>query len=338
MRVLAVRIRALFERPHLGSRAGACAGCAVALAVLCAAGEAYLRIAPPANLQDYLPDSDRTGPFAPDARYGVRYRSPDALQEDCPHYAQIRKFAELPDPPPCWAFFGNSFVQMPGALADTAREKQTRFAVANLPRTTTPAPIRFAQAEMLLETGLKPARAFFVFIPLDAHGFELHSLGQTRVTPGGALAYEPRPPAAGGALVRNSRLALAGYARTGLHHARPFAKAGALYDTVPESVRADFRTMFAAFAETAQRHRVPVSVVLLPSYEQVTRTVGFAVQDAIAEEARAVGWGVCDVRSAFRAHPNKPGLFLPDKHFSPTGNEVLLREVVKHADEAEARP
>jgi hypothetical protein len=332
MRLLAVRIRALFARPAHGARARACAGFAVALAVLCAAGEAYLRVAPPANLQDYLPDSDREGPFAPDARYGIRYRSPAALEVDCPHYGLVRKFVELPNPPPCWAMFGNSFVQMPGALADTAREKQNKFVVVNLPRVTTPVPIRFAQAEMLLETGLRPARAFFTFIPLDAHGFELHSLSQTRATPGGALAYEPRLPAFGGALVRNSRLALAGYTRTGWHHARPFAKAGALYDRVDDSVRADFRTQFAAFAETAKRHRVPVSVVLLPSYEQVTRTAGFAVQDAIAEEARAVRWGVCDVRAAFRAHPNGPALFLPDKHFSATGNDLLLREVVKHAE------
>jgi hypothetical protein len=330
---LAVRIRSLLARPALGSRAAACAGFAVALAVLCAAGEAYLRLAPPANLQDYLPDSDRTGPFAPDARYGIRYRSPDALQDDCPHYGLVRKFVELPNPPPSWALFGNSFVQMPGALGDTARAQQNKFAVVNLPRTTTPVLVRFAQAEMLLETGLKPARAFFVFIPLDAHGFELHSLGQTRATPGGALAYEPRPPAVGAALVRNSRLALAGYTRTGLHNARPYAKAAALYDTVPDTVRADFRALFVAFAETAKRHRVPVSVVLLPSYEQVTRTAGFAVQDALAEEARAVGWGVCDVRAPFRAHPNKPELFLPDKHFSATGNELLLREVMKHASE-----
>jgi hypothetical protein len=335
---LAVRIRALFARPKFGSRAKACAGFAVALAVLCAVGEAYLRVAPPANLQEYLPNSDRSGPFAPDARYGIRYRSPAALEEDCPHYALVRKFAELPDPPPCWAFFGNSFVQMPGALADTARAKQSKFAVVNLPRVTTPVPIRFAQAEVLLATGLKPARAFFTFIPLDAHTFELHSLSQTRATPGGALAYEPRTPAVSGALVRNSRLALAGYTRTGLHHARPFAKAAALYDTVPDSVRADVRALFVAFAETAKRYRVPVSVVLLPSYEQVTRTAGFAVQDAIAEEARAVGWCVCDVRAAFRAHPNKPELFLPDKHFSAPGNELLLREVMKHAEQAEARP
>lgn len=330
---LAVRVRALFARPSVGSRAKACAGFAVALALLCAAGEAYLRIAPPANLQDYLPESDRTGPFAFDARYGIRYRSPEALQDDCPHYALVRKFAEMPNPPPCWAFFGNSFVQMPGALADTARTQQSKFAVVNLPRVTTPAPIRFAQAEMLLETGLKPARAFFAFIPLDAHTFELHSLSQMRVTPGGALAYEPRMPAFGGALVRNSRLALAGYTRTGWHNARPFAKAAALYDRVDDSVRADFRTQFTAFAETAKRHRVPVSVILLPSYEQVTRNAGFAVQDAIAEEARAVGWGVCDVREVFRAHANGPTLFLPDKHFSATGNELLLREVMKHAGE-----
>ena len=30
------------------------------------------------------------------------------------------------------------------------------------------------------------------------------------------------------------------------------------------------------------------------------------------------------------ASPDKPALFVPDKHFSPVGNRVLLAELVDH--------
>ena len=39
---------------------------------------------------------------------------------------------------------------------------------------------------------------------------------------------------------------------------------------------------------------------------------------------------MCDVRGAFLAAPDKPGLFIPDKHFSATGNRLLLATILEH--------
>ncbi|MFK5687992.1 hypothetical protein ACI3GN_15750, partial [Lactiplantibacillus plantarum] len=80
-------------------------------------------------------------------------------------------------------------------------------------------------------------------------------------------------------------------------------------------------------AAATARHRVPVTLVLLPSYEQVCRGANFAVQEMLTEEGRAVGFDVCNTCAAFRAWPSKPELFIPDKHFSRTGNRLLLATI-----------
>jgi hypothetical protein len=210
-------------------------------------------------------------------------------------------------------------------------------------------PVRLAQADFLLDHGLKPERIFVVLIPLDVHTFAYHGLDQLHATRGGAIAYTPRLPSVGGEVIRHSRLALKGWTRTTLHLNRPFYPAAALCDRVDPAIRNDLRTLFGHLAHTAARHHVPVTLVLLPSYEQVTRGAGCAVQDALTEEAHAVGFDVCDVCDAFRSWPDKPALFIPDKHFSATGNRLLLAEILSHLkaidphainlpDPAEVRP
>ncbi|MBN9122668.1 MAG: hypothetical protein J0I06_26565 [Planctomycetes bacterium] len=339
--------RKLLAGPRAPRRAVAVGGgFVVAFAAVLAAGELYLRSAAPADLAEFLPESDRTGPFRADPKYGVRYRSLDALAADNRvRFDLYRPLLDRPHPAPTWAFFGSSFVQAPGMLADTTSvlvPQRVTFALGK----NEVFPVRFAQAELLLDSGLNPQRVFLVVIPLDVYTFAQHGLDQHRATPGGALAYEPRLPPVGGALVRNSRLALKGWTRTTLHQNRPFYPSQALFDRVDPAVRADVRTVLGHFAGAAARHRVPVTVVLLPAHEQVCRGAGFAVQDALAEDARAVGFDVCDVRGAFLAWPDKPGLFIPDKHFSAAGNRLLLATIVSHlkatdprsADLPEVRP
>ena len=326
---LVVVVRGAAARPTRRRVAVAC-GLVLAALVVFAAGEVYLRVAPPGDLAQYQPESDRTGPFRPDPKYGVQYRSLDALAADNPdRFEPYRGLLADPNPPRTWAFFGSSFAQAPGMLADTTRERVPQRYVFNLGKNE-PFPVRLAQAELLLDSGLKPERVFLVVIPLDVHSFALHGLDQYRATDGGALVYEPRPPAVGGALVRNSRLALKGWTRTTLHLNRPFFPLSALHDRVDPAVRADVRALFGHFAEAAARRRVPVTVVLLPNYEQVMKGAKFAVQDALAEDARAVGFDVCDVRAPFLAWPDKPALFIPDKHFSATGNRLLLAAILDH--------
>lgn len=323
-RTIAARLRA--SPASLAAVLGALA----TLSAVLTAGELYLRVAPPGDLAPYLPESGAQGPFCADDELGVQYQSLDALKADNP--GVLDPFVPLfgnSAAPPVWAFFGNSFVQAPGMLADTTRRYVPQRITLNLGKNE-PVPVRFAQAALLLDSGLKPDRVFLTFIPLDVYTFAVHGLNQYRATAGGALAYAPRVPAAGGALVRNSRLALKGWTRTTLHQNRPFVAPASLYTHVDDAVRADTRALLDRFAARAARHRVPVTVVLLPSYEQVLRGAGFAVQDAVAADARAAGLDVLDVRDTFLARPDKPTLFIPDKHFSATGNRLLLAALLEH--------
>ncbi len=338
---VAVRVRVFltrFARPRMSRRVpGVACGLVVAVATVFALGEFYLRVAPPGDLAPYLPTSDRTGPFRTDPKYGVQYRSLEVLAADTP--GRLDPYLPLfnnPSAPPTWAFFGSSFAQAPGMLADTTRQFIPQRLTFNLGKNE-PLPVRLAQAEFLLESGLKPERIFLVMIPLDVHVFAQHGLDQYRATDGGAIAYTPRLPSVGGGLVLRSRLALKGWTRTTLHLNRPFYPASALPDRVDPVPRADVRTVFGHFAETASRHRVPVTVVLLPNYEQVCKGAKFAVQTALAEDARTVGFDVCDVCEAFRAWPDKPALFIPDKHFSDTGNRLLLSEIIAHLKRTDPR-
>lgn len=323
--------QALLARVRVArSRAAFVAGALGALAAALGAGELYLRLAPPGDLAAYVPESRAQGQFRADPEFGVQYRSLDALRADNP--GALEPYLPLfnnPEAPPIWAFFGSSFAQAPGMLADTSRQWVPQRLTFNLGKNE-PVPVRLAQAAFLLDRGLKPKRIFLVFIPLDVYTFAVHGLDQYRATEAGALVYAPRAPAVGGALVRNSRLALKGWTRTNLHQNRPFLSPTAMYSRVDPVVRADMQAVLARFAGHLARHRVPATVVLLPSYEQVFRGFGFAVQDALAEDARAAGYDVCDVRAAFLARVDKPELFIPDKHFSATGNRLLLATLLEH--------
>ncbi len=315
---------------------GRAAGFALAAVAVFALGELYLRVAPPGDLAQYLPDGDRTGPFRDDPEFGVQYRSLDALAADNP--GRFDPFRPLFHDPNArvWAFFGTSFAQAPGMLADTTRKHVPQRTTFNLGKNEA-FPVRLAQAALLLDSGLKPERIFLVTIPLDSLAFVQHGLDQHRATPNGGLTYAPRVPTLGGALVRNSRLALKGWTRTTLHQNRPFYSTSAINTRVDPVARADLRTVYGHFAKRCAQHKVPVTVVLLPSHEQVTRGAGYAAQQMFAEEARAVGFDVCDVCSAFRNWPDRAALFIPDKHFSDTGNRLLLAELVAHLKATDPR-
>src|SRR5438045_2075250 len=94
-------------------------GFLLSLAPLLGLAELFLQRYPPRDLHDFLgEDCPRVGPFRPDAEFVVSYKSWDHFQSD---YAE--RLAELgpldggADRRPVWAFFGNSFAQMAGALA-----------------------------------------------------------------------------------------------------------------------------------------------------------------------------------------------------------------------------
>src|SRR5262245_58953677 len=318
-------------RPGRGrARLQFAAGFAVAAAALIAVGELALRAAPPRTVQPYLDDDDRSGPFRSDERYGVQYRSWNTFREDYADALQPHEsLFTTPDPPRTWAMFGSSFVHAPGMLADTARKFVPSRHVFNLGRNEF-LYVRAAQIELLLDRGLRPERIVFAVMPLDAAVFAQHTLNMVHAGRGGALAFDPSLPPAGGSIIRHSRLALAGWVRADLQHAVPFYKPGEMVNRVHPLIRSEMRTLFDRIGETTGRHHVPVTLLLIPNFEQVTRGAGYAFQDEMTKLAAAAGMDVCDARNEFAAYPDKPALFLPDKHFSDLGNRLLLAELVAH--------
>jgi len=305
-------------------------GFAAATLALLAIGEVGLRIVPPRAVQPYLPDDERPGPFRNDPTYGVQYQSWDAFKAD---YKNEFKPHEIlftsADPPKTWAMFGSSFVQAPGMLADTTRKYVPNRHVFNLGRNEL-LYVRAAQIDLLLEHGLRPERIVFQLMPLDVSVFARHSFAMVKAGDGGAMAFEPRLPAVGGPLLRSSRLAMSGWIRAEMqHHIRHYNPA-VMTRRMDTRIVDEADYLFARLAELQARYRVPVTVLLVPNFEQVTKGAGYAFQEELVRIAAKNGLDLLDVRDAFRNYPDKPALFIPDKHFTDLGNRILLAEFVKH--------
>jgi hypothetical protein len=306
------------------------AGFGLAIAVLLAVGELGIRIAPPRNVQPYLPDDPRPGPFVSDPHYGVQYQSWEAFHDDYRDALKPHEFLfATPNPPKTWVMFGSSFVHAPGMLADTARKLVPNRHVFNLGRNEF-LYVRAAQIEFLLKHGLRPERIVFAMQPLDAAVFAHQTIEMVHAGPNGAQDFDPRLPAVGAGWVRRSRLALAGWVRADMQYALPYFRPSDLNDRVDPTIHRELWTLLREMRDVTRRHGVPVTVLLIPNYEQITRGAGFAFQDDAADLARAAGFDVCDVRDPFRDFPDKPALFIPDKHFSEVGNRLLLGELIRH--------
>jgi hypothetical protein len=306
-------------------------GALAAIAFLSCLGEAYVRFFPPRDCLTFLGEaSPLRGPFAPDAEFGVGYRSWQVFRDDNPRLQTYLPFDSSADARPIWAFFGNSFAQAPGMLADTARARLPERRVFNLGRNEHLC-VRLAQVRLLLENGLKPERVIVVLMPLDAAMLGLDPLASFHVTARGALTYRPCPPdGPAGWLVEYSALARTAWFRTGRHHARPDFRPSRLNQGVDPCLLADLDRLFGGLAVAAAEHRTTVTVVLIPNHEQITRGAPFGFQEAMTPLLRRHGIDVCDPRAAFLDRFDKPDLFIPDKHFSPLGNRILLAELLRH--------
>lgn len=186
-------------------------------------GELYLRSFLPRDFEPYLgEDSPHDGLFQADPTLGVAYRDWPTLREDyAERFAHYLPLAEWSADGTGWAFFGSSFVQAPGMLADTARARVPDRKIFNLARNE-PLYVRFAQIETLLDQGFRPDRIFVTLMPLDTAPLAEHSLDQFYVTQRGALTFKPRiPDGVLGSVIKHSRLALIAWVRTKLHDALP---------------------------------------------------------------------------------------------------------------------
>jgi len=309
----------------------------VACALLLGLAELFVRWFPPQDLHPYLgeecPDS---GPYRADEHLAVAYRSWDAFHADNP--AELAPFepVEQPCDKPIWAMFGNSFVQAPGMLADTARRELPQYRIFNLGKNEH-LPLRIAQIQLLLERGLRPQRIFFELMPVDVVGIGQQPLHTWEITQRGAITFRPgSPPLMLADLPHQSRLALTAWCRTGKHHGNRQFNRSRLCREVVSPLQADLRQLFAHLAALSRKHDVPITVLLLPTYHQVCAGEGWVFQDTLGPIFREQWLDVFDVREPFVSDSDKPSLFIPDKHFSDRGNHILLQQVIAHVQAQEA--
>ena len=100
--------------------------------------------------------------------------------------------------------------------------------------------------------------------------------------------------------MRHSRLALAGWVRADLQHAVPFYRPAELTDRVHPLIRTELHGLLGRLRRVTARYDVPVTILLIPNYEQITRGAEYAFQDEAGRLATQLGLDVLDVRGPFR--------------------------------------
>jgi hypothetical protein len=243
-------------------------------------GEAYARLRPPADIQEYLgDDSPLTGIYRPDPVLGADYRSiADYRPAEAPPFAEIRPL----NVPQTWLFFGNSFARQ---LSVKAREELPSHRILFFREFKDRLHLRIAEARMLLKDGLAPERMIFTLIPGEIAAYVKLPLSSVYVNRGGAITYRVRmPPAPWDRIIAHSRLALMAWVRSGLYQAMPRFRPSLITEIVPEIVVADFRRLFGVLGDLSREYRVPVTVVVFPDRRQIlSGDSKFAMQKMVAE-------------------------------------------------------
>lgn len=308
------------------------AGAFFAFAAFLLLAEAYLRLSPPDDLRPFLGEGgELSGIYRQDPVYGVAYRDADAFRmENAGRLAELAPLFDADHRPPVWAFFGNSFVQAVGMLADTARSRVEDRDVFHLGQNT-PLPIRFAQVDLLLQLGLRPERVFLSIMPIDTLEVGRFPLDTWRVTSGGALGYEPHlPPGLGGQLVGLSRSAFALWVRTNNHRGNPNYSSSEVHRAIDARLLEDLLDLFGALADATGRSAVPTTILLIPDERQVVRGAPFGFQDTLKPHLARLGFDVFDPRTDLISVERPGELFIPDGHYSDAGNAILLEALLRH--------
>jgi hypothetical protein len=312
-------------------------GFVLAMTLFFALAEIYLRAWPPADLHQFLgEDSPLSGPFTPCTETGLAYRSYDAFEQD--YRQSLVEFGPLDssvDPRPIWALFGNSFVQAAGMLGDHVRREVPRKRVFYLRRNEILL-VQLAQIELLLANGLHPERIFMTLMPVDIQSIGPQPLDTVLVNSRGGLTYRPRQSGLMPLdwLISNLRIATTAWLRSGRGVGNPGFNKRALYEYIHPRTLADLHGLFGHLAHVAGSHDVPVTIILIPTWEQVVGRKSYSFQDTIGHLAGGLGLDVLDPREAFHSvdRVERPGLYIPDKHLSEEGNQLLLQELLRHME------
>jgi hypothetical protein len=321
---------------RVGGKASFALGCVAALIGLLVLGEAYLRVWQPRDVREYFGgDIGVRGIYRSDPVLGVAYQSYAGFAGE--NARRLAQLGPLASQRPTWLFFGNSFVQAPGMLADTAQAALPERRIFHLARNEI-LPLRVDQARLLLEAGLRPQRIFFALMPHELWMIGRRPLSFIQVNRQGVITTRirlPDPP--WDRLVSGSRLAAIAWIRLGRAHGDPSFRPRAVAETPSERVQADLRRLFAGLGETSRKFAVPVTLVLIPIREQILGRASFGFQDAVMPLCRQAGFDCYDARGPLMKAADKPSLFLPDWHFTARGNRLLLDGLLAHLDALAAR-
>jgi hypothetical protein len=306
-------------------------GAAAALAAVLLLGEAYLRFWLPLDVRGYFGErSGASGIYRPDAVLGVDYRSWEDFRAE--NAARLNELGPLASATPTWLMLGNSFVQAPGMLAETARAALPERRIFYLGRNEI-LPLRVAQVRLLGQAGLRPERIFFVLLPNDLWQIGKRPLSFIAVNGDGAIATRMRRPAPPwDVAISRSLLASIAWIRAGRAEGDPAFRPAAVAGTPSLRLQDDLRRLLGELAAVSRRFALPVTVVVLPNREQVFGKAPFGFQNAVRDISRTAGLDFYDARGLFLDEPDKPSLFAPDWHFSARGNRLLLQGLLAHLE------
>lgn len=305
-------------------------GFVAALAAVLLIGEAVARFATPTDVRNALqPDARQPRIYKPDPQIGADFKSYEGFRALNAH--MLDRLGPLDMPKPTWLLFGNSFVQGPGHLADTAERNLPDKRIFAL-RQHVETQLRAAEARQLLSQGLRPERIFFVMLPIDTLAVGRRPLSFIEVLPDGAMMTRIRwPDAPWTDLVKASRLATTAWIRSGRAAGDPSFDLRRLNATPPPRAQADLLRIFNHLAETSRTYKVPVTVTVLPDRAQIFGQAGFGFQETVAELSKRAGLDFLDARRSLVEASDKRSLFVPDWHFNERGNLLVLQELLDHA-------
>jgi hypothetical protein len=331
-------MRHVAERPaHDAPKAHVALGFVAALLAVLVLGEAFARLYLPPDIRRQLgQDPQGLAIYKADPVLGADYHSyPDFHAANAERLSQL---GPLSAQVPTWLFLGNSFVQAPGMLADTARQALPGIRIFNLARNVD-LPLRAAEARLLLGQGLEPRRIVFALLPNDTLQIGQRPLSFIDVNAAGAIATRvrwPGPP--WDSVMQSSRLATIAWIRSGRGVGNPDFRGANVAERPLLPVLDDLRRILSTLAIAARDHNAPVTVLAIPNREQIFGRAGFGFQAALRELCLELHLDYYNAGEAFLEDTDKRSLFLPDWHFSARGNQLLLRGLLDYIEASGSRP